>query len=66
MSVSAAGSAQSVQIALNAIRQNIQAEQVASAAVVEAANQASKNAAQTAQQVNAVAAGRGAQLDVKA
>lgn len=71
MSVNAAGSASNVQQALVALRQNIQAEQVAAVAVSEAANQAAQRAQQTAvaqdaQKAAVEATGRGEVVDVEA
>lgn len=77
MSVNAAGSAQNVQQALYALRQTVQAEQIAAAVISEAATEAAKQSAQAAtneqQQdstavgaVNESEAGPGAHLDIRA
>jgi hypothetical protein len=73
MSVNAAGSAQNVQQALNAIRQNVQAEQVVAAVLADPSQQASQQATQQASQADQhdVGAdnrhkGLGAVVDVKA
>ena len=71
MSVNAAGSASSIQQALVALRQNVQAEQVAAVVVTEAANQAAQSAqqeavAQDARQVPVEPSGRGEAVDVEA
>jgi len=67
MSVNAAGSAQNVQQAVTALRQTVQAEQVAASAVVEASKQVSQEAAQaSAKESAAKAEGVGEHLDVEA
>ena len=71
MSVNSASSAANVQQALVALRQTVQAEQVAAVAVTEAANQAAQRAQQevAAQDVQKAAQptdGRGEVVDVKA
>ena len=70
MSVNAAGSASNVQQALVALRQTVQAEQVAAVAVTESANQAAQSAQKdtSAQDVHkdaSAAHGRGGVVDVK-
>ena len=71
MSVNAASSANNVQQALVALRQTVQAEQVAAVAVTEAANQAAQHAqqqsvAQDVQQTARAEDGRGGVVDVEA
>lgn len=71
MSVNAASSAANVQQALVALRQNVQAEQVAAVAVTEAAKQAAQHAqqqsvAQDVQQTARAEDGRGGVVDVEA
>ncbi|WP_139134799.1 hypothetical protein [Magnetovibrio blakemorei] len=70
MSVNAAGSASNVQQALVALRQTVQAEQVAAVVVTEAANQAAQNAQQDpsrdAHKDAPASNGRGGVVDVKA
>jgi len=71
MSVNSAGSAANVQQALVALRQTVQAEQVAAVTVTEAANQAVKQAQQNTAAQDALKeavppAGRGEVVDVKA
>jgi len=70
MSVNAAGSASNVQQALVALRQSVQAEQVAAVVVTEAANQAAQNAQQDpsrdAHKEALASNGRGGVVDVKA
>lgn len=69
MSVNAAGSAQNVQQALYALRQTVQAEQVAAATLSEAVTEAAKQAGQQQPQPTedaAKAPGVGENLDVKA
>lgn len=70
MSVTAAGSPADIQQALNALRQTVQAEQVAAAAMSEAAAQVAKSAVQQSAQPAAQPAPRiegvGETLDVKA
>lgn len=53
MSVNAAGSAQNVQQAVTALRQTVQAEQVAASALSEVATEAAKQAGQQAAQNDA-------------
>ncbi|MCK5444406.1 MAG: hypothetical protein KAI73_02210 [Rhodospirillaceae bacterium] len=67
MSVNAAGSAVNVQQAMIALRQAVSQEQVAAAAVMEAANQATRDtaSAQTSEDA-ANPEGRGEKVDVKA
>lgn len=60
MSVNAAGSAQNVQQAVAVLRQTVQAEQVAAAALVEAATQP------TPESAGPKVPGVGEKLDVKA
>lgn len=68
MSVNAAGSTQNVQQALNALRQNVQAEQVAAAALAEVATQpqAQPQIREQAESNGPKTAGVGENLDVKA
>lgn len=67
MSVNSAGSAQNVQQALYALRQTVQAEQVAAATLSEAATEAAKQAGQQQPAEDAAKApGVGEKLDVKA
>ena len=71
MSVNSAGSAANVQQALVALRQTVQAEQVAAVVVTEAANQAVKQAqqdtaVQDAQKGAVTPEGRGEVVDVRA
>ncbi|MEG3619333.1 hypothetical protein V5T82_12770 [Magnetovibrio sp. PR-2] len=72
MSVNSAGSALNVQQALVALRQTVQAEHVAAAAVTEVANQAAQSVQQTnsaAQDAHDAASsqdGRGEVVDVEA
>ena len=66
MSVNAAGSAINVQQALIALRQGVSQEQVAAAAVSEAVQQASRDAAQNPSTEGASSEGRGEKIDVKA
>jgi len=71
MAVNSAGSAANVQQALVALRQTVQAEQVAAVAVSEAATQAAQTAQKTTaaddvSESSAAADGRGRVLDVKA
>ncbi|HEY9163423.1 MAG TPA: hypothetical protein VIN57_02345 [Magnetovibrio sp.] len=68
MSVNAAGSTQNVQQALNGLRQNVQAEQVAAAALAEAAvqAQAQPQAPQQAENDGPKTPGVGENLDIKA
>jgi len=71
MSVNSAGSAANVQQALVALRQTVQAEQVAAVVVTEAASQAVKQAqqdtaAQDAQKGAVPPEGRGEVVDVRA
>jgi len=65
MSVSMAGSAQSVQQSLNLVRQTIQVDQVVAAAAVEASNQASKASVQETPEVTPVDESRGQNVDVR-
>ena len=48
MSVDAAGSAMNVQLAVTSLRQAVQTEQVAAAALIQASNQAAQQAPQPA------------------
>lgn len=68
MSVNAAGSAVNVQQAMIALRQAVSQEQVAAAAVMEAANQATVSAQAQSQtgEDPANPEGRGEKVDVKA
>ena len=69
MSVSLAGSAQGVQQSLNVVRQNIQVDQIASAAAVEASSQAGKISVQEAtvsREVTPADDGRGQHVDIRA
>ncbi|MCW8916678.1 MAG: hypothetical protein OQK24_12620 [Magnetovibrio sp.] len=70
MSVNSAGSALNVQQALVALRQTVQAEQVAAVAVTEVANQAAQRAQQDVVAQDAQKAsppeGRGEVVDVEA
>lgn len=71
MSVNAAGSASNVQQALVALRQTVQAEQVAAVVITEAANQAAQRAqqeivTQDASKTGRSAEGRGEVVDVEA
>jgi len=71
MSVNSASSAFNVQQALVALRQTVQAEQVAAVAVTEAANQAAQRgqqdaAAQDAHKAAPAVEGRGEVVDVEA
>jgi hypothetical protein len=67
MSVSAAGSASSVQNAVNALRQTVQAEHVVASALSEAAAQAAKEAMPSApQDAGPRTEGVGDNVDVRA
>lgn len=67
MSVNAAGSAINVQQAMIALRQGVSQEQVAAAAMMEAANQAARDTAQAqAVEEPASSEGRGEKIDVEA